>query len=79
MVKTDWTMNDAVKPEDMNQIGQEINAKTVTVLSATPPENPTLNTIWYEDLGENPDLGGGGLVIANASTDGDEEIWLEEI
>ncbi|MEF3309528.1 hypothetical protein PV433_11555 [Paenibacillus sp. GYB004] len=25
MAKTDWTINKTVEPEDMNQIGQEIN------------------------------------------------------
>lgn len=25
MARTDWTMNDTVMPEDMNQIGEEIN------------------------------------------------------
>lgn len=27
MAKTDWTMNDTVMPEDMNELGSEVNAK----------------------------------------------------
>lgn len=27
MAKTDWTMNDTVMPEDMNELGAEVNAK----------------------------------------------------
>jgi hypothetical protein len=70
MAKTNWGMNDTVLPSDMNLIGTEINAlKTATtdmdekmpelILSATPPSDPTPQTWWYEDLGDDFDLGQG--------------------
>lgn len=50
-------------------------------LSETAPSNPITNTWWYEDLGEIPDIGGGGggIVIGNASMTGDSDIWFDEI
>jgi small-conductance mechanosensitive channel len=45
-------------------------------VSASPPSTPLANSIWYEDLGESPDLGGGGLIIANAALDGSQDIWF---
>ncbi|MFD0959793.1 hypothetical protein [Paenibacillus chungangensis] len=78
MAKTDWTINDTVLPQDMNDIGQEINAKVQIVMSASEPA-PAPNLYWYEDLGETPDVGGGGgLLIGNASIQDDKEVWFDE-
>ena len=80
MAKTDWSMNDTVMPADLNQIGQEINQSAKLFLSATPPANPTIHTWWYEDLGETPDLGGGGgLLVGNASMNDDDDVWFSEL
>lgn len=35
MAKTNWTVNDIVKPEDMNQIGQEINRNAEDIAEMT--------------------------------------------
>ena len=34
MAKTDWQMNDTVLPDDMNQIGQEINDAATAAANA---------------------------------------------
>lgn len=47
-------------------------------VSSTPPENPEVGTIWYEDKGEDYDIG-DGLVVGNASFDASTDIWFEEI
>lgn len=47
-------------------------------LSSTPPENPEVGTIWYDDKGEDYDIG-DGLVVGNASFDASTNIWFEEI
>lgn len=54
-----------------------VDTQVRIVLSTTEPASPTTNTYWYEDLGEGLDLGGGGLVIGNASLDGDDDIWFD--
>lgn len=61
-------------PTIKNRLDASDNRITV---SASPPSTPISNAIWYEDLGESPDLGGGGLVIANAALDGSQDIWFE--
>ena len=57
-----------------NRLDASDNRITV---SASPPSTPLANSIWYEDLGESPDLGGGGLIIANAALDGSQDIWFD--
>lgn len=47
------------------------------ILSVSAPTGKP-NLYWYEDLGETPDLGGGGLIIGNASLDGNDDIWFDE-
>ncbi|OMF37429.1 hypothetical protein BK133_05075 [Paenibacillus sp. FSL H8-0548] len=50
-------------------------------LSNSPPLNPSGgNTWWLEDMGETPDLGGGGgLIIGNASMADDDDVWFAEL
>lgn len=56
-----------------------VNKKTTRILvSSTPPENPEVGTIWYDDKGEDYDIG-DGLVVGNASFDASTDIWFEEI
>lgn len=38
MAKTDWNMNDTVKPEDMNDIGEEINQNTADLEDIKTPD-----------------------------------------
>jgi hypothetical protein len=47
-------------------------------LSSTEPSTPDTNTFWFQDVGEDYDPGGGGVVIENAALDGSEPIWLDE-
>ncbi|HIW33438.1 MAG TPA: hypothetical protein IAA29_11700 [Candidatus Paenibacillus intestinavium] len=47
MAKTNWGMNDTVMPEDMNQIGQEINEHELAIAGAT--STPTANKIIMYD------------------------------
>ncbi|WP_375104046.1 phage tail protein [Paenibacillus sp. RS8] len=54
------------------------NKSTRIFLSSTPPENPEIGTIWYDDKGEDYDIG-DGLVVGNASFDASTDIWFEEI
>lgn len=49
MAKTDWQMGDIVKPEDLNALGEEINAKnTISELPPTtnPKDWPSGNTVF---------------------------------
>lgn len=56
-----------------------VNKKSTRILvSSTPPENPEIGTIWYDDKGEDYDIG-DGLVVGNASFDASTDIWFEEI
>lgn len=50
-------------------------------LSESAPSNPGINTWWYEDLGETPNLGGGdgGLLLGNASTEEGDDVWFDEV
>jgi hypothetical protein len=80
MVKTDWQMDDTVMPDDLNQIGQELNDKPDIHLAIDPPLAPTTRTFWYHDMGESPDLGGGGgLLIGNAALNDSQDVWFEEL
>ncbi|GIP18377.1 hypothetical protein J40TS1_40190 [Paenibacillus montaniterrae] len=47
MAKTDWKMDDTVMPDDMNQLGQEINDLNESVEAAT--NTATANTIIKRD------------------------------
>lgn len=38
MARIDWSMSNTVKPEDMNQIGREINEALATARAAETPE-----------------------------------------
>jgi len=56
------------------------NGKAEIHLSSTPPTSPTTRTFWYQDMGESPDLGGGGgLLIGNAALDDSQDVWFEEL
>lgn len=44
MAKTDWTMNDTVMPEDMNDIGQEINELHDLAEAAVPLDGSAVMT-----------------------------------
>ncbi|HLT41951.1 MAG TPA: hypothetical protein VKZ95_04535 [Sphingobacteriaceae bacterium] len=84
MAKTNWTNEDTVLPQDLNDIGQEINDlkqnSTRIVLSMSEPDNPTTQTWWYQDMGDSPDFeGNGGLIIGNASLQPDEKVWFEKV
>lgn len=43
MARTDWTMNDTVMPEDMNQIGEEINQNAQGIQQLQQTVNAHLN------------------------------------
>lgn len=84
MAKTDWTLNDVVRPQDLNALGEEINGMAGRsggpVLSPIPPENPEVNGFWFQDLGDSMDLGGETtLVLGNGSQAPDMDIWFEDV
>jgi len=47
-------------------------------LSVTPPEAPKVGDIWFDDRGDDVDLG-GALITGNASFDGSTNIWYDAI
>lgn len=54
------------------------NKSTKIIVSSTPPDNPEVGSIWFDDKGEDYDIG-DGLVVGNASFDASTNIWFEEI
>lgn len=85
MLNDNWDKIDekvaVLGPDGKIPVEQMGDTQTI-ILSPTAPENPTTNTWWYEDLGESVDLGGGGsggLIIGNASLDGSNAIWFDNI
>jgi hypothetical protein len=54
------------------------NKSTRIELSSVPPENPEVGSIWFDDKGEDYDIG-DGLIVGNASFDASTDIWFEEI
>ncbi|MEK3722323.1 hypothetical protein [Paenibacillus sp. FSL H8-0034] len=76
--KTNWQYDDLVTETDMNRIEKRLAETAVVILSSVEPANPDTHTFWLEDVGEDYDPGGGGVVIENAALDGSEPIWLDE-
>lgn len=71
--------NDVSKTEQkLSQHSQLLEQKTRLSISDTPPSNPAAADFWFEDFGETVEFG-SGLVIGNASLDGDGNIWFDEI
>lgn len=64
---------------DLQEIVEELDEKSVRIyLSESPPEEPNINTFWYQDFGQASNLG-SELLIGNASTDQGEKVWFDEI
>lgn len=83
LLDNDVTLDKKIN-DNLTQLQQIINEYLAEYLrieiGVAPPENPNSKTFWLEDLGESIDfvLGGSGLIIANASLDGSNNVWFDE-
>ncbi|WP_276358395.1 hypothetical protein [Cohnella caldifontis] len=78
MAKTDWGMNDVVMPDDMNQIGQEINKNAADIAGISGGTNQTVREqvalILETDTRKTVFEFTGGVLSAIVQKDGATEV-----
>lgn len=74
----DIKTNNGISVED--NIKQLKENSTKIILDKIEPQDVEDNTFWLQDVGENYSIPNGeGILIANASFDGDKDIKFEEV